>query len=311
MPDAPAKESLTLRPARDALAAELLAGKLSPWSFARAYSDAADSHVQALFESATGGRSRGYCLLAVGGYGRGELCPGSDLDLVLLHRGRRRYKEVAQAIWYSLWDEGLRLDHSVRTRSEALAMAKEDLKVALGLLDARVVAGDPAPAEPLLREVRQVWVRQSSTYLKELAEVVAVRHQRSGELAFLLEPDLKQSAGGLRDASALRAIRLALPEVEAAEDPEVQAEADALITATRCALQCRTRSNGDRLVLQEQDVIAPLLNFHDADALMAALAEAGRTITAGLDEAWHRTRVSGRQGASREGELSVEQGIVV
>ena len=83
-------------------------------------------------------------LLAVGAYGRRELCPASDLDLVLVHDGKRGRDlgEIADAVWYPIWDSGVALDHSVRTPKEARAVADRDLKTALGLLDGRVVAGD-------------------------------------------------------------------------------------------------------------------------------------------------------------------------
>ncbi|MGH3240400.1 MAG: DUF294 nucleotidyltransferase-like domain-containing protein, partial [Spirillospora sp.] len=73
-------------------------------------------------------------LIAVGSHARRELTPGGDLDLVLVHRGRAGVAEVADRIWYPVWDSGLRLDHSVRTVHEARTVARGDLKAALGLL---------------------------------------------------------------------------------------------------------------------------------------------------------------------------------
>ena len=106
-------------------------------------------------DRATGGNPRHLALLAVGGYGRGELCPFSDLDVVLVHDGRRDVAAVADAIWYPVWDEGVHLDHSVRRPSEVLEAADDDLRVALGLLDARMVWGDARVAEPLLGHARR------------------------------------------------------------------------------------------------------------------------------------------------------------
>ncbi|HEX3427072.1 MAG TPA: DUF294 nucleotidyltransferase-like domain-containing protein, partial [Acidimicrobiales bacterium] len=82
------------------------------------------------------------CLVALGSYGRRELCPHSDLDLLLLHDGRHGLAEAADRLWYPIWDANVGLDHSVRTVAETLAVAGKDLKVALALLDARLVAGD-------------------------------------------------------------------------------------------------------------------------------------------------------------------------
>lgn len=301
----------SLRAARDELCRQLLDAGSSPWAFPSLYAAHADRYLARLLDQATEGRTRGYALLAVGGYGRRQLSPASDLDLVLVHRGRRRYREVAERCWYTIWDEGLRLDHSVRTRSEALAMARSDLKVVLGLLDGRVVAGDAVLGERLLEDVRHLWRQAGAGMLPQLAASQRDRHEDAGELAFLLEPDLKQSAGGLRDLAVLRAILAALPAVPAGEDPAAVAEAEQLVLATRVALQCRTGGTSDRLALQEQDQVATLLGVGDADALMAQLAEAGRTVSAACADAWHRARPLLGDARPSDGEVPVEASLVV
>src|SRR6058998_2588770 len=118
--------------------ATLLGAGLEPAALRQGLSDAADSWFKARLVE-----QDGVALVAVGGYGRRELAPGSDLDVVLLHRDRGDIKEVADRIWYPLWDCGVALDHSVRTVDEAVDVARGDLKAALGLLDVRHVAGDP------------------------------------------------------------------------------------------------------------------------------------------------------------------------
>ena len=119
-------------------------------AFCTALAAAADQWLAGLLERATEGNPQGVALVAVGGYGRGELCPYSDLDVVLVHNGRRDIGRVADAVWYPVWDEGIRLDHSVRRPSEVLEVARDDLRAQLGLLDGRVVAGDASVAEPML-----------------------------------------------------------------------------------------------------------------------------------------------------------------
>ena len=118
------------------------------------------------------GEERGVCLLAVGGLGRRELCPYSDVDLVLLHGGRKDVGKVAERLWYPIWDSGLSFDHSVRTPKEALRVADDDLKAALGLLDARVIAGDPALGDEVLGKVRDQWRRRAKRALPQLHIVV-------------------------------------------------------------------------------------------------------------------------------------------
>lgn len=305
-------ERPSLRAERDALAASVLAGDLPPSALPARYSERVDEWLRALFARATKTKDRGYALVAVGGYGRHELCPGSDLDLVMLHRARSGYERVAQSVWYAIWDDGTRLDHSVRTRGEALSVARSDLKAALGLLDARLIAGDERLFDRLLNDVKELWRKQSATFLPELERSAATRHREAGELAFLLEPDLKQSAGGLRDMAALRSLAVALPPLEPLINTESLAEAERLVLAARVVLHCRTGRDSDRLLLQEQDQVAELLDFTDADALMAAIADAGRAVTAAWVDCWRRARaLLSNGGPSETSELALGPGIVL
>src|ERR1700743_3572725 len=89
------------------------------------------------------GAEPGVDLGAVGAYGRKEVLTGRDLDVVMLHDGRDGIASIADRIWYPVWDSGAHLDHAVRTVPQARRVARSDLKVALGLLHARHVAGDP------------------------------------------------------------------------------------------------------------------------------------------------------------------------
>jgi [protein-PII] uridylyltransferase len=109
----------------------------------RAYSDLVDRWMAALFAQA--GAPTGVALLAVGGYGRAELSPQSDIDLLLLHEPKAdlaAVAEVAEQIWYPIWDQGLKLGHAVRTVKEAVALASDDLDTATSLLSIRHLAGD-------------------------------------------------------------------------------------------------------------------------------------------------------------------------
>ena len=291
-----------LREARAGLVGDVINGHLDAAEFPERFAKICDEWLGEIFDEATERKARGYALVAVGGYGRGELAPGSDLDLVLLHRGRRHYEQVANKIWYTIWDSGIHLDHSVRTKKEATSMARENLKVILGLLDGRVIAGDGELASPVFTAAHDIWRRDWERYLPELEESVMVRHRAAGELAFLLEPDLKLAEGGLRDIGVLRALGEAIPEIGAlARSPRVR-QAERTIVAARVAIGARSSGAGDRLLLQEQDQVAETLRYADADSLMAAIAEAGRTITAASNEGWRRVRLferpSGSNGAA-------------
>lgn len=173
----------------------------------------ADLLLQQVFASAldatNDGSRQGLALVAVGGYGRSELSPASDLDVVLLHDPsipEDRIREVAEATWYPLWERGLALDHSVRDIVQMRQAAIEDYRAATGMLDARHVAGDSALVLASRAEILADWRREARTRLAELREASAKRVERFGWLAHTAVPDLKESGGGLRDGVVMRAL---------------------------------------------------------------------------------------------------------
>ncbi|MCX5210622.1 [protein-PII] uridylyltransferase [Kitasatospora sp. NBC_00240] len=228
------------------------------------------------------GAPPGVALVAVGGYGRGELSPRSDLDILLLHDGPVD-SALPERIWYPVWDSGAALDHSVRTLAEARTVAAEDLKAQLGLLDARHIAGDAALTASLRSAVLSDWRATASTRLPELQELGAERAERHGELSFLLEPDLKEARGGLRDIVALNAIAASW----LADAPRDGLEAAARrLSDVRDALHLTTGRATERLSLQDQDQVAATLGVLDADTLLRQVYEAARTITYAGDVTW-------------------------
>jgi [protein-PII] uridylyltransferase len=240
------------------------------------------------------GAEPGVALVAVGGYGRRELLPGSDLDVLLLHNGRPGIAALADRVWYPIWDSGTRLDHAVRRPAEAREVARQDVRVALGLLHARHLAGDPELTSDLRTGALADWRAAAGTRLAELQALHEERAARSGELAFLLEPDLKEARGGLRDAEAIYAVAAAW--VAPGPGPRARAAQEAILD-TRHALHEVTGRASDRLVLQEQDEVARVLGLADADALLCHLAGAGRTIAYSLDQSLRQAQRS-RSGAA-------------
>src|SRR6516164_6528750 len=249
------------------------------------------------------GAEPGVALVAVGGYGRRELLPGSDLDVLLLHHARLGIAALADRIWYPIWDSGTRLDHAVRRPGDARAVARSDLRVALGLLHARHVAGDPELTSELRLGALADWRAAARNRLAEVQALHVERTARSGELAFLLEPDLKEARGGLRDAEAIYAVAAAW--VAPGPGPRVRAAQEGILDA-RHALHEVTGRASDRLVLQDQDEVARVLGLADADALLCHLAWAGRTIAYSLDQSLRqaqRSRGTGARGAGGAGHL--------
>ncbi|WP_448318021.1 [protein-PII] uridylyltransferase, partial [Streptomyces sp. CO7] len=250
----------------------------------KALAELTDRWLAGLFAAAAPG-ARGLALVAVGGYGRGELSPRSDLDLLLLHDGSdpAAVAAVADRLWYPVWDLGLALDHSVRTTAEARRTAADDLKVQLGLLDARHLAGDLTLTTGLRTAVLADWRNQAARRLPELRDLCAERADRAGELRFLLEPDLKEAHGGLRDATALRAV--AASWLADAPREGLDAARRTLLDV-RDALHLTTGRATDRLSLQEQDQVAERLGLLDADVLLRQVYEAARVISYAGDVTW-------------------------
>ncbi|HEX7355939.1 MAG TPA: [protein-PII] uridylyltransferase [Mycobacteriales bacterium] len=223
----------------------------------------------------------GVALVAVGSLGRRELTPSSDLDVLLLHDGRGDIGPLADRVWYPVWDAGVALDHAVRTVPEAVAVARTDLRAAVGLLDARLVAGSAELVADLREQHLRRWRADADARLAEMAENARERAERVGEVAYLLEPELKEARGGLRDAQALW---------QAAATQRTDRPGEAVVAAKRLLLDVRgeldARRRGDVLRLQDQDTVAAALGYADADDLMRVVSRAGRLIAYTLDVTW-------------------------
>lgn len=171
----------------------------------------------------------------------------------------------------------------MRTPGEARKTAGGDLKVQLGLLDARHIAGDLGLTAGLRTAILADWRNQAPKRLPELQELCAERAERQGELQYLLEPDLKEARGGLRDATALRAVAASW----LADAPrEGLADARRRLLDVRDALHLTTGRATDRLALQEQDQVAAELGLLDADTLLRQVYEAARVVSYASDVTW-------------------------
>ena len=237
-------------------------------------------------------------LAAVGGYGRGELSPGSDLDILFLHSGKvsaEDLKAFVNDVLYPLWDKKS-VDHSVRTRSETRDAATSDLRVATGLLDIRLIVGNPDLVASVQLDALDFWRKNAKENLANLHKSLQERHVRAGELAYLLEPDLKEARGGLRDIQALRAISLS---AAIAVPLEKISWAEGTLNNVRETLHIASGRGKDRLLFQEQDRVAKLLDYPDADTMMSDVARAARSVDYLLDYTWHALEHKGKDGLGR------------
>ncbi|MBO0892493.1 MAG: [protein-PII] uridylyltransferase, partial [Acidothermales bacterium] len=233
----------------------------------------------------------GVALTAVGGLARYDAGPTSDLDLVLLHDGETLDHEelaaLAERLWYPVWDAGVGLDHSVRTPAQCREIVETDVAATVGLLDLRLLAGDERLVEATKARLLSRWRFGVRTWLDRLEADLRERERRSGDAAHLLEPDLKESRGGLRDALVLRA----LTATWLADRPHTPVDqAYARLLDTRDALQVVSGRRGARLVQADQQAVAALLGLGSADEALRAVSDAGRTIAHALDGTLRRAR---------------------
>ena len=265
--------------------------------------EARRSQVRTLFEAALAGRAAdGVALAAVGSLARADGGPLSDYDLVLLYdsRGHRSgdVGQLADRIWYPLWDSGVRLDHSVRTVAECRAVASRDLTATVGLLDLTHLAGDQQIVSAARSTVAHDWRANARTRLGDLSDAVASRHLRHGDLAHLSEPDLKEARGGLRDMAVIRALTAAW--LTDRPHGEVDAAYQRVLDV-RDACHTVTGKARDRLGREDHDGIAELLGYAETDDLLADLSQSARVIAYSLDATMRRATQSQRARILRVG----------
>ncbi|MEX0754439.1 MAG: ACT domain-containing protein [Actinomycetota bacterium] len=221
-------------------------------------------------------------LAALGGYGRGELTPGSDIDLLLLHDGEHpeQVAALAEALLYPLWDSGFVVGHAARTPEDCLVYAVGRIDAATAMLDVRTLAGDEVLVDRM-RELVYGWVREDPRgFAVRLREAMLERHERYGTVSSHLEPDVKEGSGGLRDTQTLGWLASVAGEsadeptldgvglVRGAEREEIEAAAE-FLTRVRSAVHLQTGSRTDRLLLDRQPDVAREMGFTGRPGLPA------------------------------------------
>jgi len=246
-----------------------------------------DACLAELFDHA--GSPARVALIATGGYGRMVQLPASDIDLLVVHDDPASIAETVDALLYPLWDAGLPLGHAVRTAAECLA-ATERLDAWTAMLDGRIVVGDETLAVGALAPVRARAREDPAWFARRLRDAAGARRDRFGSSAQLLEPDLKEGSGGLRDAASLGWLATALGTdlesagvVRARERAAVDT-AEAFLIRARSAVQLLTGRRADRLVTELQPDVARGMGFVDepdllaTDGLMRSLFEHARNV---------------------------------
>jgi [protein-PII] uridylyltransferase len=188
----------------------------------------------------------GVALVAIGGFGRREMAPYSDVDLMLLHDGADRglVADVARQLMQDLFDAGLQVGHSVRTAAEACRLASGDATILSAVFDLRTLAGRPELATSLAARLRSLVRRSPRAHAARLVAARRDEAQKFGQTVALLEPNVKRSAGGLRDIQLVRWLALALHEAESLDDLQLtggmsRRDVEALKTAADFLMRVR------------------------------------------------------------------------
>lgn len=211
------------------------------------------------------GTFAGIAVLAVGGYGRRQLFPYSDVDLLLLFATEKAavaHKESVSAFLQRLWDSGLRLGHSVRTPDECLAVHDQNAELNVSLLDQRFLTGDRTLYASLVERLPRFLHGNRDALVRNLAKLTRERHAKFGDTFYHLEPNVKETPGGLRDYQLicwLQQLREtdALHLAQADPDPQLQ-QGFRFLTRLRCYLHCQSGRDNNLLSFDSQDAIAEL-----------------------------------------------------
>ena len=221
------------------------------------------------------------CLVATGGYGRGLLAPGSDIDLLIL----LPYKQTAwgesllEFILYTLWDLGFKVGHATRTVKQCVMTALEDYTIRTAMLDSRMLCGD----EELYGKfddsfTAQVIKGRSKEFIEAKLEERTERHKKSGSSRYVVEPDVKEGKGGLRDLHNLawlltyteRDVKVMQAsgniELSSAEEATFR-RCEAFLWTTRCHLHFLSKRPEERLSFDVQIAMAERMNYHDRAGL--------------------------------------------
>ncbi|GMR04270.1 MAG: [protein-PII] uridylyltransferase [Thermodesulfobacteriota bacterium] len=250
----------------------------------RAYTLVIDDLIRKLFDikAREAGLDEPLALVAVGGYGRNELNIRSDIDLVLLHKKKvtPRLEEFTQGLLYLLWDTGLDLGFSIRTAGECIDLAAGDLKTLTSLLDARFVLGDREIYSLLNSTVRKKLLtgRKLRSFINEKVAESESRHKKYGGSIYILEPNIKEGEGGLRDFHTAMWVAKAMDHGGhdrqsaahlSGRDMRVLMESVDFLLWVRNDIHFETSRKTDQLTFDHQRRLARLLGFSKTEKGLA------------------------------------------
>jgi [protein-PII] uridylyltransferase len=222
-----------------------------------------------------------FALVAQGGYGRGELNPQSDIDLLFLYSWKLSpfAEAVTEKLLYTLWDAGLQVGHATRSVGECIRLAQSDMRVRTSLLDARFLCGDYGLYGMFDKSVESRLVKKGvSRFIREKLSETRARHQEFGGSVYLLEPEVKEGEGGLRDIQTARWIAraklnvkdldaLALNGIVNASDIANLKESQDFLLRVRNELHFSSGKHHDQLTFEQQEKVSSALGFEGEGTL--------------------------------------------
>ena len=221
-------------------------------------------------------------LVAVGGYGRGELHPGSDIDILILLRNpeQERYRDALEMFIMFLWDIGLEIGHSVRSIDECVDEAKQDITIATNLIEARHLAGPPDLFEGLRERTGPDRIWPDRAFFEAKWEEQIKRHHKYDDSAYNLEPNIKEGPGGLRDIQMIGWVAkrhfnadtlhgLVKHKFLTEEEYFQLMEGQNFLWKVRFALHIITKRHEDRLLFDHQHTLAKIFGYQDANSNLA------------------------------------------
>jgi [protein-PII] uridylyltransferase len=234
-------------------------------------------------EASTAAGFQHCCLVALGGYGRRELAPYSDIDLMFLYRSEagKVVPEFVKGLLHPLWDAGFQVGHSVRTIQDCIDLGLKDLTVRTSMMEARFLAGSPELFQQFhTRYLRRVVFKGTEKYLECKLEERRREYQKFGETVYLLEPNVKKSKGGLRDLHLLQWIGMArfhAPTIRELSDRGILSPADyralkearEFLLRVRAFLHIRAGMAQEILTFEDQVWLAQRFGFVDSPHLLA------------------------------------------
>ncbi|MHA6724140.1 [protein-PII] uridylyltransferase [Sphingomonas sp. RS2018] len=236
-----------------------------------------DFTTQRLYRNTNPTAAERMTLVAVGGYGRGEMAPHSDIDIGFLTPWKQTgwSEQVIESMLYSLWDMGLKVGHSSRSLDDMVRQAKADVTIRTALLEGRYVWGDAELYDEAIRRFRtEVQADTASNFIAEKLAERDVRHKKMGDSRYVVEPNVKEGKGGLRDLHTLfwigkyayhveRAAQLVDAGLFTREEYRRFHRADNFLWAVRCHLHQIAGRHEDRLTFDMQREIAERMRFTD------------------------------------------------